>query len=726
VLESWVLRGDMFSMSKTPSVRSFSDAALENSDQDCFRRAPFAKAIAQTLSSLPDKTSIAIGIYGPWGDGKTTVLSFIKEAIREDAHMIAMDFNPWRFGEEDELLRSFFDSLVGKVGQSLTDAKDFVNKWKDVFIAVPYVGTAAEKLAAKLTARKLEEFKTKTEELLETAGKRIVVLMDDIDRLETEEIQAVFRLIKLTASINYVAYVLAFDDEVVAAALQEKYGAVSQSGQGFLEKIIQVPLHLPKIPTAVLRRFCCKCVEESLKAAGVKLADEEQKLFCSHLTLIAPQIHTPRQCKRYANGVAFALGILREEVNPVDLLLIEALRIFHPRLYKIIRSYREFFVSGEQFDFSIDSAQFEAEVMSDAWKGQTTQEQEALRKLLVHLFPDFGKSALQRQKIGLYDGFADRQRVASRHYFDRFFTYSIPPDQIQDKDVAQLLNKISERPIKRIAAQIQSMIDHAGSSRAFIERISLRRELLGPFQSPNLARGIAAVSENFPCLYEGSGMVLHFSDAVHLVRQLLLNTHTQLGERRRVMEDVVRDGVSLPFAYACLFAASETRPPDQAPWWEIYGNLSASHARHEPPITKDEYEQLAPIVAKRILSYFDKPDAYGIGQREPSKFLVDYWPASVPKDDLRKRLEKNVKANPIRAVGIISWHLRDPLEFGSIAKERYANITGLVAGPIIHKALEQQYGDALRSQGSPDPGLRCAQAFAYLYEKYGQSANSQS
>jgi predicted KAP-like P-loop ATPase len=197
-----------------------------------------------------------------------------------------MDFNPWRFGEEDELLRSFFESLAGAVGRSLKDPRDFVNTWKDAFSAVPYVGTAAEKLVGKLTARTLEEFKAKTEGILEKEGKRIAVLMDDIDRLETKEIQTVFRLIKLTASINHVAYVLAFDDKVVAAALQEKYGTVSQSGRGFLEKIIQVPLHLPRIPTEVLHRFCCSSVEESLKAVGVNLTDDEQKTFYSCLALL--------------------------------------------------------------------------------------------------------------------------------------------------------------------------------------------------------------------------------------------------------------------------------------------------------------------------------------------------------------------------------------------------------------------------------------------------------
>lgn len=159
-------------MREIQSVHSFSDAALTNSETDRFRRAPFARAIAETLSLLRDKTSIAVGIYGPWGDGKTTVLSFVEEALRRDGNMITMYFNPWRFGDEDELLRNFFESLVGQLNQSLSGAKEFLNKWKDALPAVPYVGNAAEKIVATLTAQKLDEFKAKTEKILETAGKR--------------------------------------------------------------------------------------------------------------------------------------------------------------------------------------------------------------------------------------------------------------------------------------------------------------------------------------------------------------------------------------------------------------------------------------------------------------------------------------------------------------------------------------------------------------------------
>jgi len=88
---------------------------------------------------LPDENSIAIGIYGPWGDGKTTVLAFIEEELRKNNQIITMYFNPWRFGDEDELLKNFFASLVEQVDQSLSGVKTFINEWKEVLKVAPYL-----------------------------------------------------------------------------------------------------------------------------------------------------------------------------------------------------------------------------------------------------------------------------------------------------------------------------------------------------------------------------------------------------------------------------------------------------------------------------------------------------------------------------------------------------------------------------------------------------------
>ncbi|WP_332913096.1 P-loop NTPase fold protein [Algoriphagus boritolerans] len=85
----------------------------------------------------------------------------------------------------------------------------------------------------KLSNVSLDEYKSRINNSLEKAGKRVVVVMDDIDRLSISEIEVVFRLIKLVANFNNTVYLLSFDDELVASALDRSY---SKGGYDYLEK----------------------------------------------------------------------------------------------------------------------------------------------------------------------------------------------------------------------------------------------------------------------------------------------------------------------------------------------------------------------------------------------------------------------------------------------------------------------------------------------------------
>lgn len=85
-----------------------SDSPIHEQSQDRFSRWNFSERVAQVISKRSDPSSIVIGIYGIWGDGKTSVLNFIEKSLESDENVICIKFNPWRFGTEDELLTGFF------------------------------------------------------------------------------------------------------------------------------------------------------------------------------------------------------------------------------------------------------------------------------------------------------------------------------------------------------------------------------------------------------------------------------------------------------------------------------------------------------------------------------------------------------------------------------------------------------------------------------------------
>ena len=88
------------------------DAPITQPPEDRFSRVTFAERIAHTIIAQRDPASIVVGIYGPWGDGKTSVLNLIERVLEEDARTVSVRFNPWRLGSESEMFVGFFETLA--------------------------------------------------------------------------------------------------------------------------------------------------------------------------------------------------------------------------------------------------------------------------------------------------------------------------------------------------------------------------------------------------------------------------------------------------------------------------------------------------------------------------------------------------------------------------------------------------------------------------------------
>ena len=373
-------------------------------EADGFRRLPFAERVADQIASRSDTSSLAIGIYGAWGDGKTTVLDFIKKRLTSKEYaerVVVMPFNPWLFTDEAHLVRTFFDTLASCMNASLKGTKqDFgeaiqKSSWD---VSASWTRENAKKAGEQMAAFSLDDAKKRIEELLSASKKRVVIFMDDIDRLDKSEIQAVFKLVKLAANFKHTTYVLAFDDEMVAAALNEKYGAGNaeskqaniKAGRGFLEKIIQVPLHLPKISDTTLLEFCLENIQQTVKDVGIEITPAQWAEFtASFASAFSGLLKTPRMCKRYANAAGFALAILKDEVNPVDLMLLEALRVFYSSIYQGIRDSKSVFLGTQEvvFDSIKSSLERYTDMMGEVLSGLLPSERAAMINLLRNLFP---------------------------------------------------------------------------------------------------------------------------------------------------------------------------------------------------------------------------------------------------------------------------------------------------------------------------------------------------
>jgi predicted KAP-like P-loop ATPase len=165
----------------------------------------------------------------------------------------------------------------------------------------------------------------------------LVVVIDDIDRLTTGEIREIFKLVRLTASFPNIIYLLAFDRRRVEQALSEE----GIDGRDYLEKIVQTVVDIPAVPRNLLLQSLGSALQDVVNAASPAQRFDEDRWPDLLFEVIWPHITNMRDVRRLAASVYAAVRDLRDQVELVDVLALEAIRVFMPDTYAAISTGRE-------------------------------------------------------------------------------------------------------------------------------------------------------------------------------------------------------------------------------------------------------------------------------------------------------------------------------------------------------------------------------------------------
>ena len=177
--------------------------------------------------------------------------------------------------------------------------------------------------------KSLHETKADLNQLLKELDQRVVIFVDDIDRLEPDVTKLLFRMVRLNANLSNVIYVLAFDRLVVERNLDDKNGIRDRD---YLEKIIQVSFDIPESAPATIREILLTEMNTVLESVETRSLDEHRWENVLH-SGFKEHFRTIRHVKRYTNGLRLTLPPVAQEVDLVDFLAIELFRVFHPEIY---------------------------------------------------------------------------------------------------------------------------------------------------------------------------------------------------------------------------------------------------------------------------------------------------------------------------------------------------------------------------------------------------------
>ena len=332
------------------------DKPITAKKDDLLNRAAFSVFLAKAILSYASTENYTIGLCGKWGSGKTSILNMVEEYIDENTNEdenrpIVVRFNPWNYSDRAQLITQFFVSILtelkGSTGnKGLKAVGEALEKYASLFeytSLIPVVGsylgglkTIAEGTGKLLTEHNsdnnLELLKKKVIKALESQSQKVILVIDDIDRLNNHDIRLIFQLVNSVAGFPNMIYLLSFDKEIVVRALGEEQNC---DGQEYLEKIIQIPFDIPEVQDDLIHKVLFSQLDEIWTYVDSRLFD---KVHWSDVftNCISPFIKTIRDVNRIINVYRFSFSLLRNETDCADLLAITTLKVCAPEIYRWI------------------------------------------------------------------------------------------------------------------------------------------------------------------------------------------------------------------------------------------------------------------------------------------------------------------------------------------------------------------------------------------------------
>lgn len=318
---------------------------------DVLDRGPFVQSLVKALVTVEEgngKTiaranGVVVGLTGEWGLGKSSVLNFLAEALAKNDGVVVATLNPWLFKGRDELLQAFFNSLREALGESrqekIRSLRGQLGRYKAA-IEVSGAGMASAvdmltgttvatgiwkkylvkclALLVKPGALSVNQERKALETKLAQANVAVVVLIDELDRVEDEDVRAIAQLVKAVGDIKGISYLVAYDAARVAEALGRGTSAEDRrrTGEHYLEKIIQFTIPLRPLLNDEVQQL----LEASLQRVGKPLGGRATHGRDEILRNVVSVIRTPRDIKRLVETYQVLASILEGEICPYQLL----------------------------------------------------------------------------------------------------------------------------------------------------------------------------------------------------------------------------------------------------------------------------------------------------------------------------------------------------------------------------------------------------------------------
>jgi len=470
------------------------DKPIEKDEDDLLGYKEFAKDIAKTLHDFhnqKNKDGVVLSIEGEWGSGKTSVinlivnnLSLINEKVKYTNYLpfkyefypfVIVSFNPWMFSTLDSIFLSFFSEVskaVEKENPMLAIENRVGNLMKEYgSLIAKYTPTLQKDNVSTLLSLadkspSILEIKDQLNSELLKLNKKILIVIDDMDRLLDKELMLMLQLVKGVADFKNVIYLLSYDKDVVSSSIET---FKQEKGFAYLDKIVQFPISIPKKSNAILFNYLTMKIDSFIKEEfddDIIFQQDRWDIISSSLMKFFENF---RDVNRFLNIFFFEFYSFSKDVNLVDFIAITTIKLFDPKSYDFVVSNIHLFLYSK-INYSLhgysDYEKWKKDskvIIDEAIDKQYT------RKILFELFPEVEDDSIYTYKE---EAKLSHKRICDENYVDMYFQLNIKSSTISHGDY----NKLESSLLSNNIVSFMSLIPTTQKVNVFTELLNEKIE----------------------------------------------------------------------------------------------------------------------------------------------------------------------------------------------------------------------------------------------------------
>jgi len=481
------------------------DNPITNIKDDILGFESLAKRISNSIisSNIDTKNSFTISIEGQWGSGKTSLVNLIKKEIKDE--VIVLKFNPWMINDFEQLIKYFFSEFIKIIIKEIPYWKPYLKskiikhiKKFTSFLTPDNIKMGTKSFSTTYKTKDLffseptiYELKSEINSHLKQLNKRIIIIVDDIDRLTDKETETFFRLIKGIADFDNLIYLLLYDKAIVSKSLEQ---FKQENGEKYLDKIVQYSISIPKTYNSVLNKILFDRLDAILE--NIDKYNFNKDKWNNVVPILNKYITNIRDINRIINVISFEYPQIATEVNFTDFFIISLIKVQKYELYEAIRD-KQYELLDREYNLLMSEEKKEFKQKEQKFLENFLSKFSKYEALFYLLFPTINdKKYYYENHIYIHKN----KPIDNEHYFNNYFTFSVADNKISNQEYSELSKKLFLSDFEKFEKAILE-IDNVDKILLFLEMfksIDENKTLENINYSKNVIINLLTVHEKLP------------------------------------------------------------------------------------------------------------------------------------------------------------------------------------------------------------------------------------